>query len=111
MATSPIFFTANRPYQIVEIVERHEATATGTIYVAKVPSGTAPASGTNTMNQGFSLATAINTNQKATRGSTTVFINSNSTSVLEAGDSLCLITTGSTAGLTNSSVSTLLRAI
>lgn len=110
MATTAIFFTANRPYQIVEIVERHETAGAGTITVSKVPSGTAPTSGVSTMNTGFSLSTTANTNQKATRGSTTVFINSNSTSVLEAGDSLCLTTTGG-AGVTNSSVSTVLRAI
>lgn len=107
------FFIANRSYAVVQIIERHETAATNadTVQLVKVPSGTAPASGTNILSAGFLLNGAADTNQKITTIST-IKIVSTAAATLSAGDALAFITSANpVAGVKGVTVSVLLRAV
>lgn len=103
--TTP-FFIANRSYLVLEITERHETAGTDggsvTLMLKKVPSGTAPASGTDMLSAGMSLKTTANTNQNGTIGTV---------KTVSDGDSLSLVTTGTLTDLVGVTVSILLKAI
>lgn len=76
-----ILFTTPYACKVVRAYERHVTVAgqAGTMQIEKVPSGTAPGSGTNILTSAFDLTSTANTNVVAA-GSTTV--------TLAAGDSL-----------------------
>lgn len=63
------FFIADRPYYVIDIVERHEvaggAPGDATVDVLSVPSGTAPGSGSSLLSSTISLAATANVNQTA----------------------------------------------
>jgi hypothetical protein len=63
-ATFPqLLFTSPSPCRIIQALERHTTVAgqACTLQVEKVPSGTAPGSGTNLLNTAFDLTSAANT--------------------------------------------------
>lgn len=104
--TTP-FFIANRPYQILEVIERHETAGTDgsavTVMVKKTLSGTAPASGTDILTAGLSLKATANTNQSG--------VISRAADTLAYGDSLTLVSTGTLTNLVGVTVYVLLKAI
>lgn len=104
--TTP-FFIANRSYQILEVIERHETAGSDggavTVMVKKTPSGTAPASGTDVLTAGLSLKATANTNQSG--------VISRSADTLAYGDSLALVSTGTLTNLVGVTVYVLLKAI
>lgn len=106
--TAP-FFIAERPYQVIEVFERHETAGSDgnpvTVMLKKVPSGTAPGSGTDMLSAGISLKATANTNQKGTLSTT--FGNTR----LERDDSLALVTTGTLTAVAGVTLSVILRAI
>jgi hypothetical protein len=61
------FFTADRSYRIVAVIERHERASTDAsakyLKLKRVPSGAAPASGTDILTASLDLSTAADTNQ------------------------------------------------
>jgi len=105
--TAP-FFIANRPYQVLYATERHETAGTSgsavTMQLAKVPSGTAPASGTNILKTAIDLKATANVNQLPVPVV-------GSASILNPGDALSLITTGTLTSLAGVTVSVLLKAV
>lgn len=102
------FFIAQRTYEVVEVTERHEAAGTDlgavTVMLNKVPSGTAPASGTSILSAGINLKATADTNQSGTVIKTSV-------RRLVTGDALCLETTGTLMSVSGVTVSVLLKAI
>ena len=106
--TAP-FFIAQRDYEVIEIAERHE-TAGGdagavTLDVYRVPSGTAPASGTTVLASTVNLKATANTVQYGTLTATLA------NRVLNDGESLSLISSGTLTSLVGVTVSILLKAI
>jgi len=103
--TAP-FFIANRSYQILEVIERHEVAGSDggavTIMLKKVPSGTAPASGSDVLTAGLSLKATANINQTGTIGQIDTLV---------AGDALSLVTTGTLTALVGVTFYVLLKAI
>lgn len=103
--TTP-FFIANRSYLVLEVIERHETAGSDagavTLMLKRVPSGTAPASGTDMLTAGLSLKTTANINQSGTIGLV---------KTLTAGDALSLVTTGTLTALVGVTVSITLKAI
>jgi len=106
--TTP-FFIANRPYRVISITERHQVAGSDagavTCQVKKVPSGTAPASGTNLLATAFNMKATADTNQtgalSAVQGALTI----------SSGDSICLESSGTLTALVGVTVSVLLRAV
>ena len=100
------FFIADRPYEILEITERHEAAASdGSFDVRKVPSGVAVSAGTSVLTSNIQLTGAVDTNLKGTLSPTL------STRRLSPGDSLALSTSGLLTTVKGITISVLLRAI
>ena len=100
------FFRADRFYEVVEVSERHETAATdGAVNLRKVPSGTAPASGTAVLDSTISLAATANTDQAGTLASD---LNSRR---LSPGDSLSLEATGLLTSCAGVTVSVMLKSI
>lgn len=113
--TTP-FFIAHREYIVVEVRERHETAGSDvgavTVMLKKVPSGTAPASGTDLLTAGISLKATANTNQNSIgTGSTITLVTSNSTRRLVKGDALSLVTTGTLTAVAGVTVQVILQAI
>lgn len=106
--TAP-FFIAEREYEIIEVFERHETAGSDanpvTVMLKKVPSGTAPASGTDTLTAGISLKATANTNQKGTVTQTIA------NRRIVRGDSLALVTTGTLTAVAGVTVRVVLKAI
>ena len=106
--TAP-FFIADRSYEIIEVRERHETAGSDgsavTVDVYKVPSGTAPASGTSVLTTTMNLKATANTNQS---GSVTATI---SNKRIARGDSLALVTSGTLTSVAGVTVSVLIKAI
>lgn len=79
-------------YELVSVRQRHEALGTDagavTLMLKKVPSGTAPAAGTDMLAAGINLKAAINTNQLPALHATAANLR------LAPGDALALVTTG-----------------
>jgi hypothetical protein len=96
------FFIAPYPIEIVSVKERHTVLGTDggavTVMLKKVPSGTAVASGTDTLAAGISLKATINTNQSPALHATAANYR------LAAGDSLGLVTTGTLTSVAGVSV-------
>lgn len=111
--TAP-FFIANRSYKVIQVIERHEAAGTDagsvTLQLVKVPSGTAPGSGTNILSAGINLKATANTNQTIT-SLTSTKINQDTSSRLVSGDALSLSSSGTLTALKGVTVYVLLRAI
>lgn len=103
------FFIANRPYQVVGVTERHEVAGSDmgavTLMVKKVPSGTAPASGSDVLYGPINLKATANTNQSGSLSRVFGHL------TLAAGDALALITTGTLTALQGVTVSIDLKAI
>lgn len=100
------FFRADRPYAVVEVKERHETAATdGSVMLRKVPSGTAPASGTAVLASSISLAATANTDQTGLLSST------ESNRTLAEGDSLALEATGLLTSCAGVTFSVMLKSI
>lgn len=58
----PVFFTARHPMEVLWITESHTTAATsGSMKIVKLPSGTAPASGTPITLNDFNLDSTANT--------------------------------------------------
>lgn len=106
--TTP-FFVADRNYEVIEFAERHQVAGSDgspvTIMLNKVPSGTAPASGTNVLTATLSLKTTADTIQYGTI--TTTLPNF----TLARGDSLSVVSAGTLTALQGVTVSVLLKAI
>ena len=104
-----LFFTANRAYEIVSVTERHAVagsdTGAVTLMVKKVPSGTATASGTDTLASGLDLKSAVDTNQAGTLHATQANYQ------LASGDSLGLVPTGTPTAVDGVTVTVVLKAI
>ena len=105
--TAP-FFIAQRDYQLISVTERHEVAATDmgavTMMLNKVPSGTAPASGTAMLTAGLSLKTTANTNQTGTLSTVA------GARAINRGDSLAFITTGTLTALVGVTIAVVLRS-
>lgn len=103
------FFIADRSYEVMECIERHETAGSDggavTVMLKKVPSGTAPASGTDMLTAGISLKGTANTNASGTVTSTIA------NKRLVRGDALSLVTTGTLTAVAGVTVSVRLKAI
>lgn len=103
------FFIADRAYQVVAVREQHQTAGSDagavTLMVAKVPSGTAKASGTDVLSAGLSLKAAADTVQSGALHATTANLQ------LAAGDSLALVTTGVLTAVDGVTVTAYLTAI
>lgn len=110
--TTP-FFIADRTYEIISAVERHEVAGSDmgavTLTVEKVPSGTAPGSGTVVLASTFNLKGTANTNQEQVVLQT--FSGSTPIRRLNRGDALCLKTSGTLTAVDGVTVSVLLKSI
>lgn len=106
--TAP-FFIANRSYEVIEVRERHETAGSDagavTVMLKKVPSGTAPGSGTNMLTAGINLKATADTNQS---GSITATVANRR---LARGDAMSLVTTGVLTAVAGVTVEVLLKAI
>lgn len=106
--TTP-FFTADRAYEIVEFFERHETAGsdagTVTVMLKKVPSGTAPGSGTNILTASLNLKATANTSQEGTITSTIT------NKRLARGDALALVSSGTLTDVAGVTASVILKAI
>ena len=103
--TTP-FFIANREYRIISIDSRWETASTSAIVqLRKVPSGTAPASGTALLAYGIDTSGTANTNTSPILTRTTKDL------TLATGDSLSLTQTGTLGSVAGFTLSITLRAI
>lgn len=104
-----LFFIADAPYEIVEVIERHAVagsdTGSVTLMVKKVPSGTAKASGVDVLATGLDLKATANTNQRGTLHSTVA------NRRLDAGDALGVVPTGTLTGVDGVTVMVRLQRI
>jgi hypothetical protein len=79
-------------YELISVRERHEVIGSDagavTVMVKKVPSGTAPAAGTDMLSAGISLKAAANTVQAGALSATPANLR------LAPGDSIALVSTG-----------------
>lgn len=105
----PVFFVADAAYQVVSVQERHETAGADagavTVMLKKVPSGTAKASGTDTLSAGINLKATADTNQSGALHATVANYQ------LAAGDSLALVTTGTLTSVAGVTVSVELKRI
>ncbi len=105
--TAP-FFIADRPYYLISITERHETAGSNggavTAMLKNVPSGTAPASGTDMLSAGLNLKSTANTNQSGTVSTVA------GARTIDTGESLSMITTGTLTDLAGVTISVVLRA-
>ena len=106
--TAP-FFIAQRDYQLISVTERHEVAATDmgavTMMLNKVPSGTAPASGTAMLTAGLSLKTTANTNQSGSLVTTAGGL------LVPRGYALSFVTTGTLTDVQGVTASLILKAV
>lgn len=117
--TAP-FFIAPRAYEVIEVTERHETAGSDagavTLMLKKVPSGTAPGSGSDILSAGINLKATANTNQTLGAKTTPNILQTLDGSAvpyrrLSDGDALALVTTGTLTALKGVTVSVLLKAI
>ncbi len=101
------FFIADRAYEVIEAVERHEVVGgTGAAcMVEKVPSGTAPGAGTAVLAAAFDLEATANTNVTGALHAT------QANRQLAAGDALAIDEAGTLTGLVGLSVRVTLRRL
>ncbi len=95
--------------EVIGVTERHQTLGTNgsavTVMVAKVPSGTAKASGTDTLSAGISLKGTNDTNVSGTLHGTPA------NKQLAAGDALALVTTGTLTAVDGVTVTVELKRI
>lgn len=106
-------FIANRPYQIVQIVSRFtSASSAGSAEfgVYNSPNGGGSAVSVTSSSYGFPLTGTSNTNFVVTKDSS-VHINSDSTSLILAGDAISLITNKTPTNCQGVTVAILLRGV
>jgi hypothetical protein len=107
--TAPFFIANTRDYELLDVRERHETAGSDggdvTVMLKKVPSGTAPASGSDMLSAEINLKATANINQ--TGSITTTSANR----VLKQGESMALIVTGTPTDVAGVTVSVLLRSI
>lgn len=103
------FFIADRAYEIVAVREQHQTLGTDgaavTLMVKKVPSGTARASGTDTLAAGINMKATIDTVQSPALHATATNYQ------LAAGDSLATVLTGTGTSLDGVTVTVFLKKI
>ena len=100
-----VFFIAPYPCKVVRAYERHLTVAgqAGTLTVEKVPSGTAPGSGSAAMAAAADLTAAINTNQ-------TIAALTTAAATLAAGDALATkVASGAATSLAGASMAVVLE--
>lgn len=85
-AAGTYFFTADRPYRVIDIKVKPLANANFTATVYKVPDNTAPASGTALHSSTANLLGTNNVNQTLTLSTNTTHLN------MASGDSLAIVT-------------------
>lgn len=104
-----VFYTASRACQVTAVVERHATAGSDggavTVMLKKVPSGTAAASGTDTLTAGISLKGTADTNAAGTLHGTTGNLQ------LAAGDSLAVVLTGTPTAVAGMGLNVQLKAI
>ena len=104
--TTP-FFIADAPCELIAVAERHEVAGSDgsavTVMVKKVPSATAPASGSDMLSAGVSLKGAANTNLAGALHATIA------NRQLGEGDALALVLTGTPTSLIGVTVRCRLR--
>lgn len=87
-----VLFIATEAFELISVSERHLVAGSDagavTAMLKKVPSGTAPAGGTDMLASGLNLKAAANTVQKGTLHGTVA------NRRLAAGDSIAIVTTG-----------------
>lgn len=102
-----LHFCADAAYQLVSVKERHATAGNDagavTLQVAKVPSGTAKASGTSMLASGISLKGTADTTATGTLSATAA------NTVIAAGDWIGLVLTGTPTAVDGVSVSLVLR--
>lgn len=103
---APVFFTADRDYEVVEVKERHTVAASdGSVDVVKVASGVAAENGTTTLVSALPLTGTANTIQTAQISQV------DGNRLLHIDDSLALNATGLLTSLQGVSVIVYLRAV
>lgn len=106
--TAP-FFIAQRDYYLVSVTERHEVAGSDagavTMNLYKVPSGTAPASGTAMLSSGFNLKATADTNQTGTLVTTAGGL------TIPRGYALSFITSGTLTAVQGVTASVVLKAV
>lgn len=106
--TAP-FFIAQRDYYLIGVTERHEVAGSDadpvTMQLYKVPSGTAPASGTAMLTAGLSLKSTANTNQEGTLVTTAGGL------TIPRGYSLAFVTSGTLTAVQGVTASVILKAV
>lgn len=104
-----LFFIANRAYEVVSVTERHAVAGSDagavTLMVKKVPSGTAKASGTDTLASGINLKGTADTNASGTLHATQADYQ------LASGNALGLVPTGTLTAVDGVTVHVVLKAI
>lgn len=92
-----LFFIADAPCEVVGVTERHEVVGSDggavTVMLKKVPSATAPSSGTDVLSAGISMKATANTNQAGALHATIA------NRQLNEGDGLALVLTGTPTAL------------
>lgn len=106
--TAP-FFIATRDYYLISITERHEVKGSDagavSLQLYKVPSGTAPLSGTTMLSSALNLKSTANTNQDG------ILATNPSTLLIPRGYALSFITTGTLTAVQGVTVAVLLKAV
>jgi hypothetical protein len=105
--TTQLFFIADQPYRVVGIDWFHktQSSVSGTAYVEKCPSGTAPGSGTSLMSGTFDLHAIANATVTAATLAATGTGDSDAVDLqLAKGDSLGIVIAGTTTSLAGVSV-------
>ena len=103
------FFIADDAYELVSVRERHTTAGADagavTVMLKKVPSGTAPGSGTDMLSAGINLKATANTNQSGSLSATVANIR------LAATDSVAAVLTGTPTSLAGVIIQTLWKRI
>lgn len=104
-----LFFIAQRDYYLISVTERHEVVGSDgsavTMMLKVVPSGTAPASGTDMLTAGLSLKATANTNQTGSLVATAGGL------LVPRGSGLAMVTTGTLTAVQGVTASVLLKAV
>lgn len=103
------FFIAQRDYYLISVTERHEVAGSDagavTMMLKKVPSGTAPGSGTDMLSAGFNLKATADTNQEGTLVTTAGGL------TIPRGYSLSFLLTGTPTAVQGVTASVILKAV
>lgn len=106
--TAP-FFIAQRDYYLISVTERHEVAGSDagavTMQLYKVPSGTAPASGTALLGTTFNLKSTANTNVEGTLSTTPGIL------TIPRGYALAFVTSGTLTAVQGVTAAVVLKAV